>query len=149
MEYSNSNQRDILIRKLKRMGIDVEDTGSEERKTSLADPEEEESGCCCLTICSGDGKDESSPEPNYTEFLKLHATMRFLYKYAEMMSLNMRLKDSTHLQTKIDEWRKAEGDDDDDGQSNQPDDGDDAIDSLVNTVKGTLVKIFLRRKIFG
>ena len=44
--------------------------------------------------------------------------MKFLYAYAEKMSINMRLKESKILQETIDKWKAAEAsDDEDEGKS--------------------------------
>ena len=44
--------------------------------------------------------------------------MKFLYAYAEKMSINMRLKESKELQRTIDKWKVAEAsDDEDEGKS--------------------------------
>ena len=96
------------------MGIEVEDTGCEDRTTYVQELENVRrrySRNLLDDVLSATGKRETNPEQNVTQFLKLHATMRFLYKYAEIMSLNMRLKDSRFLQAKIDQFRKADEDD--------------------------------------
>ena len=44
--------------------------------------------------------------------------MKFLYVYAENMSIHMRLKESKELQRTIDKWKVAEAsDDEDEGKS--------------------------------
>ena len=114
LESGNAELRNKFVRKLRNMGIEVEDTGCEDRTTYVQELENVRrrySRNLLDDVLSATGKRETNPEQNVTQFLKLHATMRFLYKYAEIMSLNMRLKDSRFLQAKIDQFRKADEDD--------------------------------------
>ena len=48
--------------------------------------------------------------------MKLHATMKFLYSYAEKMSINMRLRESKELQRTIDKWKVAEEEEPNEGK---------------------------------
>lgn len=138
MEYKNNASRETLIKKLRILGIEVEDTADHPKIKICTDEKDSVSEPCCnpFSCCNSNDADITVEEqPNYTEFLKLHATMRFLYKYAEIMSINMRLKDNQHLQAQIDKMVKAEEADEVENHYEEVEEGDDVVDDLIIKAK--------------
>jgi len=74
-------------------------------------------------------------EDNFTEFLKLHGTMKFFYVFAERMSINVRLKNQKELQKKIDKLEEEEKQAEEQAENENLDDGDDIVDSCITNVK--------------
>ena len=58
--------------------------------------------------------DESTAEKKYTRFIKLHATPKFLFRYAELMAINMPLCDEANIRKRLAEELKDEDDDEED-----------------------------------
>ena len=77
--------------------------------------------------------DESTAEKKYTRFIKLHATPKFLFRYAELMAINMPLCDEANIRKRLAEELKDEDDD-------EEDDDDDSFKES-DTMKTYLSKV--------
>ena len=79
--------------------------------------------------------DESTAEKTYTRFIKLHATPKFLFRYAELMAINMPLCDEANIRKRLADELKDDDDDEEDDEDDESFKENDSMKTYLSKIK--------------